>query len=315
MISDITIPREGAAEFSVNPASTAFSEELVQALPILKPIAPNKKSIVATFVASMEIADAVCKDLGTFLDNCVTSGIHVYCEDNHARSLFDKARHHFTIPKIQLLPTQLLEWDLMAKPAEEILRICKESAETRIREVVQAFFEVLNQMAEANYFGLWERHADDPTVCRYYFYRMVARQLHSKDKITTRYERRNASTPGIVEEWEVKQVESFLQEKLLYERHEHQLYDSAAHDWPASHIRMPGFIKTLVNSVPVCLRKHVKIVAGEMVKEEVKFSKISERTISIMGEEKATMIRRGLLISPAVVIDRFVVAGWSDSDF
>ena len=65
--------------------------------------------------------------------------------------------------------------------------------------------------------------------------------------------------------------------------------------------------------VPTIVRHHCGVVAGGMLREEIK-SHVEDHKTFTERDVTSKVIRQGRLISPAVVIGNVVLTGWSKTD-
>lgn len=274
----------------------------------------SKKDTVSALTQAVQKIDDCRASLNQFLDDCVTSAVHVYADStsqSFRRDMFDSLKYRMPVSRIELDMPDILNAQFAARPAMEMWADANSLIANSCGELSSAFDHCLFDMVDRNVFGVLHWHSAD--VCEYHYFRAVG-LIDCTSRYSTRTESRTSWNNARTETWEITARHDSFCEQEFYERHEHHLYDSLVTEWPAEQIRMPSYIRELMSRVPELLRPEVRIVSGEMLREDIKVNKISERSFERSADVFARCIAKGRLVSPAVVIGSTVVAGWSDRD-
>lgn len=301
-------------ESTTNSTEKQLVAAVIDRMPMRK-TCKTTKEVVTAYNDSIELLHLYHAQMLQFIWDAVTANIQIYSHSKNV-DLLHKGLNLFHVPKWIHEDPNILDWEVTAKPTGELYSLCNETIENEVTSLVKQLFEVLNQMVEMNYFGLWQVHDENSTSAMYYFFRCVVSQSHVRDRYETYFQRRETESAYAGEWWKHTKHHKVFNEKIVYERHEHHLYDMNVRDIDFR-MKKPGFIQQLLKRVPDILRPFVKIVEGEMSKEEIKVSKICDQTFEKEGieiAEFAAFIAHIRLGSPAVVIDRYVVSGWADRD-
>lgn len=272
----------------------------------------SKREVVSATMAAIKQLQRCEQELNQFIKDSVTSAIHVYVSKGpDAKRLHRALMSRLDIFRARLNLPDILNAQYMARGAPEIWGSANSMIASACERLAESFEKALYQMVENNVFGLIQWHSND--VCEYYYYRAVA-TLKSAERYKTRTETKEDWSRNRIEEWEFKSRVTRFHEQQFYERHEHHLYESVVTDWPAKNIKMPSYIRELLNRCPAILHPEVQVVSGEMIREDIKVQQISSRQFEREEELYARCIATGRLMSPAVTIGSTVVAGWSDRD-
>ncbi len=162
--------------------------------------------------------------------------------------------------------------------------------------IVNDTLQGLDQLVSSQQVGVIDWLTGD--VCRYHFVRAVIVQS-TGPSVTTR------SDNGHTLRETTKQT---ILETHRAALHTHELVNARKHRLPALEVPKPRGVHELISTIPVWLQPYIRVVAGDQIRESV-----IERDLRTDTREQTT---ERVLFSrdPAVVLGRYVLAGWTDRD-
>jgi len=199
--------------------------------------------------------------------------------------------------------------EVMAMDTGAILPVFQDAVRETTHNLVRVFRGVLDRLQQERIVGsiVWSGR----DTCWYDFYRVRRSESLVGTQTAKRMEREEMVGRWIEYEITTK-TRSYATSDLL-EHHEHRLFNAARHQFPAPKVQKPRFVLDLFAKIPACLRPHIFVVEGDMLRECINTSEspVDSRDVT---EELREVVRSGNLYSPAVTLAQYVLTGWSGSD-
>lgn len=210
------------------------------------------------------------------------------------------------IPSVGRQPLLLLDHQLAAQPAADILSTLQKRFEQGVDKVLLLVTCWLHLLVEHELVGLVEW--TDYDVARYHYF------VHDQRQETLKEERRQ--TVDVDESQPLGQQTTYatvrdrtVRTQRYLERHVHHIVDAAVHDLETYPRRVPARVAEFLNTgVPDWLRPLLQIVSGEITTEEIIRRKTNDQTAV------ESTIESVIKSSPAVTIGNFALVGWSSDD-
>lgn len=279
--------------------------------------AKNRRTLVSAYDASVKqiarLQDDIEKLLGAVLSAFVWNG----SGDRHAEFRQQKLKSEKESLRIGPLEiADALFAEVMLQDDESIKATFRSALDETLQGLFGGFRATLERLQERRIVGGIRWFGDD--VCAYDFYRVSRGERktgESTDHRTDRIEHRGSSPlAGSWSEFDVVTHRTHFQTFDALEHHEHQLFNAARFQFPAKQVRKPKFVEELLRTIPPWMQKHIFVVEGDMLRETVDVSEKHVASRDETFELSRTLVRAGLLYSPAVTLGSFVLTGWSKRD-
>lgn len=267
--------------------------------------ASTQKDLVTAFTRGLPIIRQLYADWNQVVKWIVWAGIDCPSRPEKEAKLHEILARH---PKLAMPEPDVLTWDLLAENTDVIHARLAEVLRLESSRFVQGIIEGLGRLMEGSVVGYIEQHPRNDTVYRYTYFRPVVRPKTEPPKTSSRTEQRGD------EIWEIKVTSWRHQVTHSHQRIEHHIYNTRIDAWNAW-MQKPQRITDLLNALPAWFQRYVQIASGDMCREHI--VEQDERT-ERWTETKTTsrkigeVVRQGRMLSPAVFIGPFVLAGWSD---
>lgn len=212
------------------------------------------------------------------------------------------------MPSMARVPLIELTAEAAAMPEDELLTHLKQEAEN----AAVAFFKILclwlDAMVTREFVGLLKVTSSE--AARYHYFR--PRQDESViEKKNTRHEQvgYDATKPyGMRTQYE-QRSDALIEIRHDLERHDHDIVQMKMHTVAEYPDEMPLRVAGFLESAPEFVRRHLAVVSGVIVREQV-----LRRTTDVELKE-ATIIESTWLDSPAITLaNRYVLVGWNGKD-
>ncbi len=301
----IHAPSEQLFEQPVPPIFRSIADEIwsQSAILALSEYGVTKDQIFAAYQCDLKLLQ---KYLGDF-EQMIRSAIQcsIMCSEGNGLS-YDKQWEMFQaqLPILGKDPLLKLSSDRAAKPVTTLLQELKDEFERGVVRVVTRMAFWIQMLVNNEFVGILKWNG--PDVCNYHYF------LHEKDeKVVGReentvHERNDSDVPGEMMTV-TKTTHTAVQQRELRERHTHHIVNAKRFELSKFAQQVPMRIAEFIKSVPSWLIPHLQIVTGEMTMEEVRRTKVGDKTVVT---ETMSVWKH----DPAVVFGRFALLGWTDDE-
>jgi len=250
------------------------------------------------------------------VDGAMTANIQVDVDEHNrtkAEALVARVKQELQIPRFQFASPDILSWDLADLPYRERYTYFGRQIWASIQGFYRSFERYMLDMVDSNFFGLLEWKKNAPGWCRYHYYRVSISQRKQRTKERSTTEKKEYHERNYWEEVRTTSTTHTHRRSLYYEWNEHQVYDGRLHRLPAKQVEQPSRVENFIHGIHPTLQPFMGVVAGGMLREHIKSHCKWQKELD-ETEVTKEIIRRGQLISPAVVLSNVVLVGWSGMD-
>ena len=318
---------------SLRDALEQIRKDLMDSLTVVTIVTNDERQIVEAAAESVERVQKFFLAFHGLIPRAIFANMEIVLGDGAKFKASDLRMHErrklqSLIPKLDVPVPDVMDWNTLAKPPNEMKELIMAKLDRWISQVLVATGMLLMELQKQKFFGQAQIHPDNPTVTRYGFFRHVVRHsgAEKEDRATTEKTERKEDkpfTPG--RSWrEVKTSTTKIKTKHGYvlsrgrAEHWHHTYQTKSHALPASSVRQPAWITAVIDSIrdPI-LEKNVRVLAGEMAREEIKEVDLGEQRWNEVTEKEEVVeeiVAQGTLLSPCILIGDLVLCGWSQRD-
>ncbi len=202
-------------------------------------------------------------------------------------------------------PDNILSAELLGESIEHVYGQLSRSLWQMTHHVVQSVFEAMDRFVDNSILGIIDWTSD--SVCKFHFFTESAlyQRAEKQGSYRTEFENRNWT---VVEK---RKVDVQEESSSIRYRHEHHLMVALPLDIHTTKVDIPVNIQPIIDKIPEWLLPNATVVKGEQFCEDV-IEQVCDNRVWL----KETVTKRKVRISvdPAVVIDRFVLAGWGEKE-
>lgn len=193
---------------------------------------------------------------------------------------------------------------LLTRPPSEVYKRLSDSLVRSCHRVVACLFDALDRLVDQSVVGLIEWKS--PTLCLFHYFRESStyRAIRRVSVDNSEYEQDDDTVK--VKTTTVGHDET---EKRYRRRHEHHVMEAESLAPPATGISIPREVQPVVDSIPSWLYPESRTVSGTLFREDLIEQELKDREW-----RKERVVRREIKVEPdpAIVIERFVLAGWGE---
>ena len=286
-------------------------------------IATSHSDMVQSMNECENFVQALQKDVYDFAELICLHTVHVRVNaksNPQARAAaLDSARRPLlkSIQQITKTLPPLSHANLVVQPLPVVQSQARDWSRNACETIATQLLMSLHVLVEMDVIGIIEWPSD--TTCTLHYYRHVVTQDRIQSKTTER--NRTKTNDDMTRQLTVEQWQQMKgRNTFSIERHEHHVMDAEVHDPDKTHAPIPQDHQQFLNRIPTWIRKHVRVLEGKLIREEVVTAVVRKESFQSkpirqsVNEETLPAIRPTLEFDPAILLGHYVLTGWTQRE-